>query len=51
MNATILSLKRGLCRGKVQRFVDGILACELESTVIVPEVFNQYKPNYSKIGQ
>lgn len=51
MNATILSLKRGLCRGKVQGFVDGVLACELESTIIIPEVFNQFKPNYSKRGQ
>ena len=44
MYAEILSFKRGLCRGKVQGFVDGVLACELESTIIIPDVFNQYKP-------
>ena len=44
MSATIISFKRGLCKGKVQGFVDGILACELETTIIIPDIFNQFKP-------
>lgn len=44
MSAEVLSFSRGLCRGRVQGFVDGELACELESTIIIPEVFNQFKP-------
>jgi 3-hydroxyacyl-[acyl-carrier-protein] dehydratase len=44
MEAEILSFKRGLCRGKVKGYIDGELACELESTIIVPDVFNEYKP-------
>ena len=48
MDARILSFKRGLCRGKVQGYVDGKLACELESTIIIPDIFNQYKPNERK---
>ena len=44
MEAEIISFKRGLCKGKVQGFVDGVLACELESTIIIPDVFNQFKP-------
>ena len=45
MDAQIISFKRGLCKGKVQGFVDGELACELESTIIIPDIFNQFKPN------
>lgn len=42
--AEVISFKRGLCRGKARGMVDGELACELESTIIVPEIFNQFKP-------
>lgn len=44
MNAEIISFKRGLCKGKVQGFVDGILTCELESMIIIPDIFNKFKP-------
>lgn len=44
MDARILSFKRGLCKGRVQGYVDGNLACELESTIIIPDIFNQFKP-------
>lgn len=44
MESVILSFKRGLCKGVVKGYVDGELACELKTVVIVPDVFNQYKP-------
>ncbi len=44
LEAEILSFKRELCMGKVKGYVDGILTCELESTIIVPDIFNQFKP-------
>lgn len=46
MEAQILFFRRGLCKGKVQGFIDGVLACELETTIIIPEIFNQFKPHY-----
>lgn len=48
MDAQIISFKRGLCKGKVKGFVDGILACELESAIIIPDIFNQFKPGKKK---
>lgn len=48
MDAEILSFRRGLCRGKVTRYVDGEIACELETTIIIPDVFNQFKPQSEK---
>lgn len=44
IEAQILSFKRGLCKGKACGFVDGALACELESTIIIPDVFDQFRP-------
>lgn len=44
MYAKIVSFKRGLCIGSVQGYVDDQLACELESTIIIPDIFNRYKP-------
>lgn len=44
MYAEILSFKRGLCMGQVKGYIDGQLACELESTIIIPDIFNQFKP-------
>ena len=45
IDARILSFNRGLCRGKVQGSIEGKLACELETTIIVPDIFNKFKPN------
>lgn len=50
MDARIISFKRGLCRGKVTGFVDGEKACELDTTIIIPDVFNQFKPGNRKKG-
>ena len=44
MCAKILSFKRGLCHGQVKGYIADELACELESTIIIPDVFNQFKP-------
>jgi len=44
MEAEIVSFKRGLCKGRVKGYVDGNLVCELESVIIIPDVFNQFKP-------
>lgn len=44
MDAQVISFKRGLCRGYVKGYVDGKLACELETTIIIPDVFFQYRP-------
>ena len=45
MEAEILSFKRGLCKGRVKDYIDGELACELDTVVIIPDVFNRYRPN------
>ncbi len=50
MDAQIISFKRGLCKGKVVGSVDGEKACELETTIIVPDVFNKFKPGIQKDG-
>lgn len=44
IDARILFFKRGLCKGKVQGYVDGKPVCELESTIIIPDIFSQFKP-------
>lgn len=44
MEAIVTYFKRGLCRGEVKGYVDGKLACELETTIIIPEIFNQFRP-------
>ena len=48
IDAQILYFRRGLCKGKAQGFIDGKLACELESTIIIPDIFNQFKPKKNK---
>lgn len=44
IEAEIISFRRGLCSGRAKGYIEGELACELESTIIIPDVFNQYKP-------
>ena len=48
MNAEIQYFKRGLCKGTVCGYIDGELACRLETTIIIPDVFNKFKPNQGK---
>ena len=44
MESEILSFKRGLCHGKVKGYIDGEIACELDTVVLVPDIFKQYIP-------
>ena len=47
LDARVLSFRRGLCKGKVRGTIGGELACELETTIIIPDIFNKFKPNKS----
>ena len=42
--AEVVSYKRGMGKGTAKGYVDGELACEGEVTLIIPSVFNQYRP-------
>lgn len=44
LESEIIHFKRGLCEGVVRGYIDGELACELETVVLIPDIFNQYKP-------
>ena len=44
LEAEVLSYKRGLLKGQVKGYVDGKLVCEVENTIVIPGVFNQFKP-------
>lgn len=48
MVAEILSFKRGLCKGSAKGYIDGTLACELDSVIIIPDIFEQYKPKTTR---
>jgi len=45
MEAKVISCKRGLCKGSVKGYVDGKLACELDTTLIIPDIFNRFVPS------
>ncbi len=44
IDAQVISFKRGLCKGRVTCSVDGKLVAELDNTIIIPEVFYQFRP-------
>ncbi len=44
IDAQVLSFKRGLCKGKVTASVDGKVVCEIDNTIIIPEIFNNFRP-------
>ncbi|QOQ96704.1 beta-hydroxyacyl-ACP dehydratase [Helicobacter cinaedi] len=44
IDARVLSFKRGLCKGYVRGSVGEELACELETIILIPSIFNQFKP-------
>lgn len=46
--AEVFSFKRGLCKGHVAAYVDGKLVSEMDNTILIPEIFNQYKPKVVK---
>jgi len=43
LEATLDSFGRGVARGKVKGFVDGALACSMECTLVVPDLFQAFK--------
>ena len=42
--AEVISYKRGIGKGAAKGYVDGELACEVEVTIVIPSVFNKYRP-------
>ena len=44
IEAEVYSFKRGLCKGHVKAYVGDLLVCEMDNTIIIPEIFNQFKP-------
>lgn len=38
------SYRRGIAKGVSKGYVNGILACEIETVVCVPDILNQFKP-------
>ena len=51
LESVLLSFRRGLGKGRVKGYTDGELACELDTVVLVPDIFSQYKPeNRQKTG-
>lgn len=48
LDAKVITFNRGLCKGNVKGYIDGKLACELDTVVLIPEEFNKYKPKEKK---
>lgn len=48
MDAVVKRLNRGVGTGCVKGYVDGELACEVEVTMVIPCIFNQYKPRINR---
>ena len=44
INAFLKSFKRGMAKGNVESFVNNDEACSAEFIIIVPDVFNNFKP-------
>ena len=44
IEAEVFSFKRGLCKGHVACYCEGKLIAEMDNTIIVPEIFYQYRP-------
>ncbi len=44
MEAKVTYFRRGLCKGKVEGYIQGRMVCELDTTLIIPEIFNKFKP-------
>lgn len=50
LEATLDSFSRGVSRGSVKGFVDGVLACSMECVIIVPDLFPQLAAQPTKLG-
>lgn len=44
IEAYVNSYNRGVGKGYAKGYVDGKLACEVEVTLVIPCIFNQYRP-------
>ncbi len=44
IDAQVISFKRGLCVGKVKATVEGKLVAEMDNTILIPEIFYQFRP-------
>jgi len=44
IDAQVLYFKRGLCKGHVAAYVEGKLVAEMDNTILIPEIFYQYRP-------
>lgn len=51
ITAQVLSFKRGLCKGHVVASVDGKMVAEMDNTILIPEIFYQYRPKPLKKGR
>lgn len=47
LDATLDSFGRGVARGKVTGHVNGVLACSMECTIVVPDLFGNLRPGLS----
>ncbi len=44
IEAEVFSFKRGLCKGHVVASVEGKMVAEMDNTIIIPEIFYQFRP-------
>jgi 3-hydroxyacyl-[acyl-carrier-protein] dehydratase len=49
LEATLDSFSRGVSRGSVKGFVDGVLACSMECVIVVPELFPKFTGHLKKM--
>ncbi len=49
LEATLDSFSRGVSRGSVKGFVDGVLACSMECVIVVPKLFPKFKGHPNKM--
>ncbi len=45
IKASVLNYNRGICRGFGQGITNGVIACEAEMNIAIPDVLEKYKPN------
>lgn len=48
LEANIDSFRHGIAKGRVEGKVSGALACSLEATIIVPDIFNEFQKRLPK---
>ena len=48
IEAEVLSYSRGVGKARARSYVDGHLACEVEVTLVIPCIFNKFKPRKNR---